>query len=464
MALQLPIVKLNVSVTSAPVPNDLQEKGAFISQGGTTSAVGSLTLLTTAADLSGILTGAKTLTALTYSGGTNTVTGTVAGGHGFAVGDVVEVTVAGCTPSGYNGTFLATIGSSTQFTYEMNTALAVCTVLGTVTDGDVAELVAMNTTFFAQNGSQAVYVLELGDGDAAAGVTALTTWLNTYPETIYSFLVPRLWDEETTFKTLCNQYTAPDKKVNFFVTTTTTTYDDWYTGAYNSAMVCVESPNIPVTEFPAAQELHRTLSRRPNSGSPIMPIAHAQAYGVTPYPRFGNNTLLTTLRNSYINFWINGVEGGIPQGVYLETGRMASGESFDFWYAVDWACITMQLYMANAILNGNNNNIAPLYYNQQGVDTLQSVAAAVLRRGITYGLLFGDVKVVQLDSTTFAANLARGDYAGLNVLNAIPVSVYTNDNPSDYAQGLYGGFQAKIIPQRGFENIIINLNASQFAN
>lgn len=464
MALQLPIVKLNVSVTSAPVPNDLQERGAFISQGGTTKAAGSLTLLTAAADLAGILTGAKTLTALTYNSGTNTVTGTVAGGHGFAVGDVVEVTVAGCTPSGYNGTFLATIDNSTTFTYEMLTSLAAATVLGTVTDGDVAELVAMNTTFFAQNGSQAVYVLEFGDGNAAAGVTALSTWLTTYPDTIYSFLVPKLWDTETTFKTLCNLYTAPDKKVNFFVTTTTSTYADWYTGAYNSAIVSVEAPSFPVTEFTAASFFFRTLNRRPNSGSPIMPSAYAECFGVTNYPTFGNGTLLTQLRNAYTNFVITGIEGGIPQNKYWEIGRVSSGESFDFWFAVDWACITMQLYMANAVLNGNNNNIAPLYYNQNGVDTLQAVAAAVLRRGTVYGLLFGDVLTVQLDSQTFAQNLSRGDYAGRNVLNAIPVAVYTDDNPSDYAQGLYGGFQARIIPQRGFENIIINLNATQFTN
>ncbi|CAB4132103.1 hypothetical protein UFOVP136_40 [uncultured Caudovirales phage] len=462
--LQLPIVKLNVSVTSAPVPNNLQEKGAFISQGGTTGAAGSLTLLTTAADLSGILIGAKTLATLTYSSGTHTVTATVAAGHGFAVGQQELVTVSGCTPTGYNGTFLATIVDATTFTYAMIPTLAAATILGTVTDEDVTELVAMNTTFFAQNGSQAVYVLELGDGDAAHGVTTLSTWLTTYPNEIYSFLVPRYWDTEATFKTLCNLYTAPDKKVNFFVTTTISTYTGWYTGAYNSAIVSVEAPGVPITEFTAAAFFFRTLSRRPNSGSPIMPSAYAEAFGVTAYPTFGNGTLLQTLRSNYINFVITGIEGGIPQNKYWEIGRCASGETFDFWYAVDWAAITMQLYIANTVLNGNNNNIAPLYYEQNGVDTLQSVAVNVLRRGTVYGLLYGDTLSVSLDSQTFAHNISQGVYAGRNVLNAIPVSTYTKDNPSDYAQGLYGGFQARIIPQRGFENIVFNLNATQFTN
>ena len=462
--MQLPIVKLNVSVTSAPVPNTLQEKGAFISQGGTTAAAGTLILLTTGADLSTHLTGAIPLATLVYSSGTSTVTGTVTAGHGFPVGDMVLVTVTGCTPSGYNGTFLATVSSTTEFTYEMNTSLGACSVLGTVTDGDVEALVAMNTTFFAQNGNQAVYVLEIGDGDAAAGVAYLSTWLTTYPDTIYSFLVPRAWDTEATFKTLCNLYTAPDKRVNFFVTTTISTYTGWYTSAYNSAIVSVEAPAVPVTEFTAASFLQRTLSRRPNSGSPIMPVAYAQAYGVTDYPTFGNGSLLQSLRNAYTNFVITGIEGGIPQNDYWEIGRCASGESFDFWYAVDWACITMNQAIANAVLNGNNNNIAPLQYDQDGVDMLQNVASAVLRRGITYGLLFGSVTVVSLPSTVFADNLNRGDYAGQNVLNAIPVSIYNQDNPSDYSQGLYGGFQCKVIPQRGFENIVFNLNASQFAN
>lgn len=462
--LQLPIVQLNVSVTSAPVPNTLQEKGAFVSQGGTTGAANTLTLLTTAADLSGILKGAKPLTGLTYSSGTHSVTGVVAGGHGFAIGQQELVTVSGCTPTGYNGTFLATIVDATTFTYGMTPSLAAATVLGTVTEEDVTELVAMNTTFFAQNGSQAAYVLELGDGDAAHGVTALSTWLTTYPNVIYSFLVPRYWDTETTFKTLCNLYTAPDKKVNFFVTTTISTYAAWYTGAYNSAIVSVEAPVIPVTEFTAAAFFFRTLARRPNSGSPIMPSAYAEAFGVTSYPTFGNGTLLQLLRNNYINFVITGIEGGIPQNNYWEIGRVVSGESFDFWYAVDWTAITMQQAIANAILNGNNNNIAPLYYNQDGVDTLQTVASNVIRRGTVYGLLFGDTVTVSLDSQTFARNLNQGVYAGRNVLNAIPVATYTNDNPSDYAQGLYGGFQARIIPQRGFENIVFNLNATQFTN
>lgn len=458
------IVTINVSVTTAPTPNELQKKGAFISQGGTTNAAGSLTLLTSSSDLAGMLTGAKTLTALVYSGGSNTVTGTVSGGHGLSVGDTQWVTVSGCTPSGYNGTFLATVPNSTTFVYAMPTSLAACTVLGTVTDEDVAELNAMNTTFWANGKTTPVYVLELGDGTIAEGVTALNTWIGEHPETIYAYLVPKTWDDESTFKTMCGNYNATDAMTYFFVTTTTSTYEAWG-GVHKCVMAIVEAPTVPVTEFSMAAVFHRILSRTPNSGTPTTAIALARAYGVTNYPLFGNNALLQLLRNANIGYFDTGAEGGLASQIILKFGHMLSGESFDKWFAIDWAKINLDLDLANEVINGANNDLAPLKYNQAGIDRLQSRAADTLRRGILYGLLLSnlEVKIVQIDSVTFAQNVVSGKYPGQNVINAIPFATYTADNPSDYAAGKYAGLQAAIIWQNSFEQIIVNLNASDFA-
>jgi hypothetical protein len=460
MSLTNQIVTVNVSVTKAPTPSVLQETGTFVSQGGTTKAAGTLTLLTVVGDMAAILAGAKTVTNLVYSSGSNTVTGTSAA-HGFPIGDTIYVTVAGATPAGYNGTFLATIVDADTFTYAMPTSLAVATVFGTVTDEDVAELAAMNTTFFAQGATQAVYVLELGNGTIAEGVTALASFITTNPKLVYSFLVPRTWDSESTFKTMVGNYDAPETPVNFFVTTTTSTYSTWG-GVHNSVYAAVESPNKAITQFELAADLHRSLSRRPNSGTPIMTMALLRAYGVEVYPTFGNSTLLQQLRTANIGWFDTGSEGGIASGIFRKWGRVLSGESFDFWYAVDWAKLTLELDMSNEILNGNNNSIAPLYYNQKGVDRLQDRGAEVLRRGTVYGLLYGTVEAVQLPPQTFADNVTNHVYAGKCVINAIPLVDYARDNPSDYSQHLYSGFQVAIIPQGGFEQIIVNLNATEF--
>ena len=59
--------------------------------------------------------------------------------------------------------------------------------------------------------------------------------------------------------------------------------------------------------------------------------------------------------------------------------------------------------------------------------------------------------------------LKNGLYAGNFVINAVPFTTYVASQPSDYANGLYGGFSASYTPQYGFETIVFNLNVTQFA-
>ena len=77
-------------------------------------------------------------TSLTYSSGTGLVTVTVSGGHGL--GNNQTVTIAGVTPTGYNGTYVVTVTGSTTFTYVATGALATETVPGTYVGIADAEL------------------------------------------------------------------------------------------------------------------------------------------------------------------------------------------------------------------------------------------------------------------------------------------------------------------------------------
>lgn len=71
---------------------------------------------------------AVTLTSLTQSAGT--ATATVSGGHGLT--HLQQVTIAGANQSGYNGTFAATVVSSTVFTFAVDSG-TVSPATGTVT-------------------------------------------------------------------------------------------------------------------------------------------------------------------------------------------------------------------------------------------------------------------------------------------------------------------------------------------
>lgn len=453
------IVQLNVSVTNPPAPSKLLRTGALISQGGTNTSANTLSLLTQASDLTPLLNGAVTITAATWSTGTVTVTTSTP--HGIPSGDTVQGTIAGMTPTGYNGTFALTYVSANQFSYPLVSNPGTATIFGSMTLADVAELVSMATTFFAQGKNASVYVLELGTGTPAQGVTALASYLTANPNTIFSFLVPREWDGEATFKTnLLALYNSPSSLVKFFVTTTISTYAA-YSPTYSCAFLMVEAPGIPSTEFSCAAAFYVTLNYNPSSSNPVSPLCFSFLYGVTAYPTADNSALLSTLKTANVNYVDTGAEGGLSNTL-LKWGHMLDGNPFNYWYTVAWAIVNLDLDLSNEVINGSNNAIAPLYYNQFGIDRVQNRGAKTLRNGASYGLILGQIIVTKLAAADFAANVANGLYAGNAVINAEPFTVYNSENPSDYSIGKYAGLSAAITPARGFEQIVMNIQVTNF--
>ncbi|ECY2819396.1 hypothetical protein F6907_26275, partial [Salmonella enterica] len=165
------IVNINVSVTNPPKPTNLLKSGAMVSAGGTTLTPGSFQLLTSKDDLKSFISPAKTISAIAWA--TNTVTVTLVEPHGWADGDEVPVIIAGVVPTGYNGAFTATVTGDKTLTYLLNTDPGSATTMGTVTAVAAGEIQQMNTTYWAQGTSRAVYVLELGELSVPAAVAAL---------------------------------------------------------------------------------------------------------------------------------------------------------------------------------------------------------------------------------------------------------------------------------------------------
>ncbi|HGG6605742.1 TPA: hypothetical protein ACJG8U_004624, partial [Salmonella enterica subsp. enterica serovar Warragul] len=230
------IVNINVSVTSPPKPSQLLKSGALVSTGGTTLAAGSYQLLTSKDDLKNIVAPAKAISSLAWAG--NTVTVTLSENHGWSIDETIPVVISGAAPAAYNGAYTASVTGEKTFTYPLNSDPGTATATGTVTSVAAGELRQMNTTYWAQGTSRAVYVLELGEMNVKSAVAALGTFIdedtslgNTYQK-FFSYLVPREWDAEPTFKTLANNYTSPGALVKFFVTTTIATYQEWVSGKY----------------------------------------------------------------------------------------------------------------------------------------------------------------------------------------------------------------------------------------
>lgn len=459
------IVNINVSVTNPPKPSQLLKSGAMISMGGTTLAAGESQLLTSKDDLKAITAPGKTISTIVWAA--NLVTVTLASPHGWTNGSTVPVVISGVAPAAYNRSAEVTVTSATEFTYSLSSDPGTATTMGVVKTVVAGEIIQMNTTYWAQGAARAVYVLELGDITIPAAVAALSDFIdkdislgNTYQK-FFSYLVPREWDSEATFKTLTGQYTSPGSLVYFFVTSTIATYQSWVATKNKTVFAGVEAPNIPATEFSMAAAFQSSLSNDPGSSNMVPPMAFRFMYGVTEYPVENNGTLLKTLQENHVNYIGSSAEGGLSNKM-LVAGHMLDGNPFNYWYAVAWAAINLELDLANEVINGSNTTTNPLYYDQNGIDRLQNRALKTLRNGISYGLILGRVIGTKLIQSDFNTEYEKGSYAGNAVINAVPFANYSSLNPSDYQEGKYNGLSAVITPRRGFESITFNLNVTNF--
>jgi hypothetical protein len=173
------------------------------------------------------------------------------------------------------------------------------------------------------------------------------------------------------------------------------------------------------------------------------------------------SALLTTLQAANITIVGTGAESDISNTIDL-WGRTLDGSDFSYWYATDWLAVNCDLNVTNAVINGSNNSINPLYYNQAGINSLEGVIAQTVENGVTFGMVLGTPIQLGLDGPTLDNNIDAGLYTGYSIVNAVPFIQYSIENPGDYKIGRYAGFSVIFTPARGFENIIIDLTVSSF--
>lgn len=439
---QTDIVVINVTQTIAASANILQQICAAVSTGGTNTPANTVSILTQASDLTPLLEGALAVTSATWLAGTVTLTTTAP--HGLPTGDTFEYTAAGFAPAAYNGTFDMTVTGANTLTYPLVSDPGTMTTAGAITDADVAELVAMVTTWFAQGSANPLRVLELGNvATGVAGVAALSAYVTANPLTIYSYLVPLAFYADVTTATdmaqLCRDNASLTSMVYFVMQPANDpTIYNLFKGIKSAIGMVPSSADYANGAFDASTFAYNTVVARPSASNKVPPFAYRYALGVTSANLDGPTKIL--LKQANMNFIDTGAEGGISNTL-MKWGTTADGRPFNYWYAVDWIQINLKLNLANEIINGSNNQINPLYYNQPGIKRLQTRAQAVLNSGVAFGLIQGSPVV---DAQSFAD--------------------YTTENPNDYAAGIYNGLSAVVTPQMGFVSIIFNLNVTDFAS
>lgn len=425
------IVNLNVTQTVAATPSQLQQSGAIVSCGGTTLAAGTYQYCGAPSAVTAILAAPLAITSMAWASGT--VTATVAA-MTLSVGQTFTTTISGAVPAGYNGTYVATVVTSTTFSFALAVSPGTETTPGTYTPPYQAFVEDSITTFFAQGQTVGVYVLELGpEATSSAGITALGTWItaNSNPQVFYAYLLARSWDGAA-LNTLAATYASPNGRTYFIPTSTSATVTDY--NPNKSVLAVVPSPTAPATEEPAAAFLYQMLVNQPSAATPAGPLAFRYLYGVTAWAL--NSTALNTILTAYGNYIGTGSEGGISLDIAFK-GTTADGTQFMWWYGIDWVAIQVKQALANAVINGSNSN-PPLVYNQAGINSLLAVAQNVCNSAVAFQLV--------LSAT----------------VTATPFATYVQQNPNDYAAGLYKGFACTIVGQNGFLTVTFNIDATQF--
>lgn len=434
------IVTVNVSQTIGATPANLQQMSAIISTGATLQKPGVPVLITQNSEITDLVKNAiGSLTAESASYGSDfTLTlpaGTVIDRD---PGSELDISISGCSPSSWNGTFTATLATTGTLTWTVtgSTLTGSPTTTGTFTIYGSDELVTAVNTFFAQGNSVGVYLLELGylEDKVKAEVAALKLYMEEPVKQFYAYLVPATWDSDPDFIALAKLYAGDEAKQYFFVLTPTPT-DTNFISPYAAikSIVAVSDDTYPVTNA-AAATMWNLVSASPSEINKVPPMAFRFLLAVNA--NAAKSSILSTMTSNNINYVGTGAEGGIANTILIK-GVTSDGNDMTYWYSVDWVQINVDMMLANAVINGSNNPINPLYYDQDGIDRLQQVAQGVFNTGNSYGLVNGAAPV-----------------------NAIPFKTYVKNNPNDYGIGRYAGLSATYTPMRGFVEIIFNINVT----
>jgi hypothetical protein len=458
------IVTVEVATVSAPTPNTFQQQGALVTFGGSNLVPQSAEVLTQASDLNTWVAAPINIATITYATGEVTVTLASPLPAEYANGSIAKFVIAGVDLPDYNGLQECTIVSSTSFTYPITTTPAAATVMGTAQPAESVELLQMVQTFFGQGNRVGVWVLELGwCASSTAMSTALTTWLTNNNLSFYGYLMPRACAATPTdmnnMGTAYAGYSSNESMTYFWVTVLEANISI-YTSAIKNVVQFIEAPKIGANEFTCAAMFYNALAFKPSNVSRCAPMAFRYLYGVTPYPTQNNGPLLKSFKTNNTNYVSSGAEGGISYNIVYPGVTKDGYDYFNWWWTIDWVQINVNLDVSNAIINGANNPVAPLYYDQTGINSLQTTLAGTMMNASVFGMVQGRIALTQLDQPSLTDAINAGDFAGICAVNAVPFINYTAENPGDYKIGEYDGLAVTFIPARGFIHVLILVTAS----
>lgn len=436
------IVNLTAVLTVAPEPSQLQQSGAFVSVGGTTLATGSYLYCAQLSALQAVLQ---------TSGSGNQVELNTMGTTFYAQGSSVGVYVL---ELGTQATGAAGMEALNTWITD-NPGIFYAYLLPAAWD-NTSEVVGSAIVTAPGSGYTAAPTVAFSGGGGGTGAAATATIANgvvtgitiTSPGSGYTSAptiafsggsgtgAAATTNLASELNIVASEYASPTGRTYFFVTTTVANVATYQPN--KSVYAFVPSPTANSQEFGAAAHFYQWLVNNPSATNQLSPMAYRFLTGVTAWPSTGYAANIQTILSAYGNINLVPPQGGITSTCIFK-GTTSDGSQSSWWYGIDWYQITVTNDLADAVINGSNEE-PPLLYDQNGINQLAGVAQRDLDTAISFGCALSGT----VTATSFSA--------------------YTKANPNNYKAGLYAGLLANVVGQNGFLTVGITLDAVEFAS
>lgn len=175
--------------------------------------------------------------------------------------------------------------------------------------------------------------------------------------------------------------------------------------------------------------------------NPASPFNYKKLEGVKFKP------LNSPLRQQMIQDSVNFVDQ-VSTSICLLNGRYGDTYAIEYRYQWDLTSFQVETDLKALILNGVNNPLYVIKYNQDGIDILKSRVKSTLNGMIEIGAV-----------TEYAASMNPGDGSLIDVgdINCIGFREYIQSNPDDYENEIYGGISFYLRIGRYIRQVILNV-------
>lgn len=305
-------------------------------------------------------------------------------------------------------------------------------------------------SFFAQASNKTCTIVEVkGSGSPAvsAQVNTLMDFISAGIGTAYAYYLPSTLVADTSVQSLFTAYGALNQSTYFFIDMENkepTSSTQWTTNVNGAKSVFGSFPNIATSNIipsGVSMGICASSSYDITSANKLLSLNGKICSGIASTSI--DTALQQAIADAPATFFYN-----VGTTCYLGGGRMADGELWTTRYAWDLTISKVTSAIQTALLNASNIANTAIYFDNNGITTLAQVIINTLNTCVSYGLLstFGSGK-----------DLSTGAITGQGVISAIDAATWEAQNPTEYAQGIYGGFSAYLKVQNFIQQVIFNV-------